>query len=62
MIMEFSEYGNGTGDAGVLPTRSEGGLVGDHTATVGPRWQLRAVPGDLARSYLARGWWNDATL
>ena len=36
--------------------------MGDHTATVGPRWQLRAVPGDLARSYLARGWWNDATL
>ncbi|MGH9273960.1 MAG: AMP-binding protein, partial [Acidimicrobiales bacterium] len=26
------------------------------------QWQLRSVPEDLVRRYLAEGWWNDATL
>jgi acyl-CoA synthetase (AMP-forming)/AMP-acid ligase II len=30
--------------------------VGEHG------WQLRAVPDDLVRHYLAEGWWADATL
>lgn len=73
MIMEFSESGNGIDDANGDDANgmdegarsvvtSGGGLVGDHTATVGARWQLRSVPDDLRQRYLAEGWWNDATL
>jgi acyl-CoA synthetase (AMP-forming)/AMP-acid ligase II len=36
--------------------------VGDPGSTVQERWQLRSVPEDLARRYLADGWWDDATL
>src|SRR5580698_3924070 len=33
--------------------------TGDAAAS---RWQLRSVPAELRREYLARGWWNDAGL
>jgi acyl-CoA synthetase (AMP-forming)/AMP-acid ligase II len=26
------------------------------------RWQLRAIPDELQREYVERGWWNDASL
>jgi acyl-CoA synthetase len=36
--------------------------VGEASGTVRERWGLRSVPDDLARRYVADGWWNDATL
>ena len=36
--------------------------MGESSSTVQDRWGLRSVPDDLARRYLAEGWWTDATL
>ena len=35
--------------------------MGEST-TLEARWQLRSVPEELARRYVAEGWWTDATL
>jgi acyl-CoA synthetase len=36
--------------------------VGDRSTVAADRWQLRTVPPDLVRRYVAEGWWTDAGL
>jgi acyl-CoA synthetase len=36
--------------------------VGEPDSAAASRWQLRSVPEDRARRYVAEGWWNDETL
>jgi acyl-CoA synthetase (AMP-forming)/AMP-acid ligase II len=36
--------------------------MGDAMGSASDRWQQRPVPGDLARRYLAAGWWDDVSL